>query len=152
VAGGGVAVQDEAAGRPQDPVQLHQADRHLDEVREDLAFADGGTEGGYQPADGVGDLPAMQRGVREVCIGFFRLNAPALGVFEHESLGNTLEDDVVVLVRVEGGIEVDEIDAIVREVLAQNLEVVAVQQAVGVHTRPAPQSSSLKSSPRQGAP
>jgi exosome complex RNA-binding protein Rrp42 (RNase PH superfamily) len=40
------------------------------------------------------------------------------------------EQDVVIGVRVEGGIEVHEIDALVRDVLFEHVEVVPIEEAV----------------------
>jgi hypothetical protein len=60
------------------------------------------------------------------------------GVLEGQELGIglpprlILEDDVVVPVRVEGRVEVDQIDALVRDVAAKDVEVVAVVEDVGL--------------------
>lgn len=61
------------------------------------------------------------------------------GVFEGHDLGTGAgavffgEEDVVVLAAVEGRIEVDEVDGLVLDVLAEDAEVVAVIELVLLH-------------------
>ena len=60
------------------------------------------------------------------------------GVLEGEELGVrlpprlVLEDDVVVPIRVEGRVQVDQIDRLVRDVPAEDVEIVSVVEEVGV--------------------
>jgi len=76
-------------------------------------------------------------GVGQVSVCLFGARAPVPGVLEGEELGIgrvaglVFEDDVVVAVRVERGVEVDQVDAGVGQVAAQDVEVVAVGEDVG---------------------
>jgi hypothetical protein len=73
--------------------------------------------------------------------GGFGIHVPFPGVFESHDLGTGAgavffgEEDVVVLAAVEGRVEVDEVDGLVLDVLAEDGEVVAVIQLVLLHCR-----------------
>ena len=66
--------------------------------------------------------------------------APVPGVLEGLDLGVAdgsglfAEEDVVGGLGVEGRVEVDEVDRVVRDVVAEDLEVVAVVEDVGLHS------------------
>ena len=69
--------------------------------------------------------------------GVLGMVVPVPGVLEGLDLrvgavaGLRLEQDVVIGVRVERRVEVDEVDALARDMLAQNVEIVAVEQLIG---------------------
>jgi len=81
----------------------------------------------------------MTGGVGQVGVGGFGSGTPMPSVLKREQLRVALparlilENDVVVAIRVEGRVEVDEVDAGVGDVATEDLEVVAVVQDVGVH-------------------
>ncbi len=52
-----------------------------------------------------------------------------------DGAGLFAEKYVVVGVRVEGRVEVDDVDALVGDVVAEDVEVVAVVEDVGLHSR-----------------
>lgn len=90
-------------------------------------------------AHGVGDAaPAFD----DFLIGDFGVHVPLPGVFEGHDLGAGAgaiffgEENVVVLAAVEGWVEVDEIDRLVLDVLAEDGEVVAVKELVLLHCAP----------------
>jgi hypothetical protein len=78
---------------------------------------------------------------------------PVPGVLEGLDLrvgavaGLRLEQDVVIGVRVERRVEVDEVDALARDMLAENIEIVAVKQLVRHKSSP---ERGSKSSPERG--
>jgi hypothetical protein len=92
--------------------------------------------------------------------GFF---VPLPGVFEGGDLGGgagavrdtlkfayfSIEEDVVVLTGVEGRVEVDEVDGLVGDVVAEDFEVVAVVAAPGWCTRHHDTSLDRAFSPRR---
>ncbi len=126
---GGVAVEVDGAGFFEDAAQLDEAWGHHGEVGEHVGAAEEGTEG----AHGVGYAATLFDDFFVAAGGFF---VPLPGVFEGGDLGGGAgavffgEEDVVVLAGVERRIEVDEVYGLVRDVLAQNLEVVTVVKLV----------------------
>ncbi|MFY9791358.1 MAG: hypothetical protein WA474_18505 [Candidatus Sulfotelmatobacter sp.] len=96
-------------------------------------------EEGAEGAHGVGDAAAALDDLLE---GGFGVHVPLPGVFEGHDLGTGAgtvlfgEEDVVVLAAVERRVEVDEIDGLVLDVLAEDGEVVAVVETVLLHCAP----------------
>ena len=131
VAGRGVAVEVDAPRRLEDAVQLHHALGHHREVGHHVVLAEELAHRLEQVGETLGalhdDLP----------VGDLGLDAPVPGVVEGVDLGGgglaarLLEEDVVGGVRVEGRVEVDEVDALVLHALAQDGEVVAEVEGVG---------------------
>ena len=86
-------------------------------------------EEGAEGAHGVGDAAAA---LYDFLTGGFGVHVPFPGIFEGHDLGTGTgavffgEEDVVVMAAVEGRVEVDEVDGLVLEVLAEFAEVVAV--------------------------
>ena len=140
MAGGGVAVEVEAAGGLEDAVELDEAGGHHDEVGGHLVAAEQARpveitdEGGNQVDQ------TLVGASHEVGVKVFGAAAPVPAVLEGCDLGVAVaagfvaEEDVVAAVGVEGRVEVDEVDGGVGEVVgvAQDGEVVAVEEGVGV--------------------
>ena len=130
VAGGGVAVEVDAAGRFQDAVQLNHALRHHGEVGHHVVLAEERAHRLYE----VRELPRPVG--HDILVGVLGLHAPVPGVVEGVNLGGgalaarLLEQDVVGGVGVEGRVEVDEVDALVRDVFPEDAEVVAEVELV----------------------
>lgn len=95
MAGGGVAMEVEAAGGFEDAVQLDEAGGHHDEVGEHGVFADDEAKGGEEVIDGA------RVGLEDVEVGLFGGGAPVPGVIEGGDLGVgasavlVFEEDVV---------------------------------------------------------
>ena len=144
VAGGRVAVEVEAAGRLEHPVQFDQARRHHHQVRHHLVRADDLAQRAHRRRH------ARQSFLYQFVIGALRRFAPMPRILEGGDLGVALlpalvfEQHVVGSAAVEGRIEVNQVNAFVGEVvaLAQNVEVVAVVQSVGGHAGLLPNESS----------
>ena len=121
VACGGVAVEVDAAGGLEDAVQFDHALRHYGEVCHHVVLPEEGAHGGEQFAD----LAALLRD--DILICKLGLDAPAPCVVECCDLRRGLlaaalaEQDVVGGVGVEGRVEVDEVNALVGDVLAQDV-------------------------------
>ena len=131
MAGGGVAVEVDAAGGFEDAVELDHALGHHGKVGHHVVLAEELAQGGEEAADLVG---AAGDHVLEGGLG---LPAPVPGVLEGGDLGGGFlagalaEEDVVGGVGVEGRVEVDEVDGLVGDVLAEYVQVVAEVEAVG---------------------
>jgi hypothetical protein len=133
MAGGGVAVEVEGAGRLQDPVEFDEARGHHREV----GHHRGGFEELLQRLDQFDDAGVGALG-KELMIGGVHVGSPFPRIGEGVELGlavraaGFLEQDVVVGVGVEGRVEVFEVHAGIREdvLVAQPTEFVAKQQPV----------------------
>ena len=130
VAGGGVAMEVYAAGVLQDSVKFDHALRHHGQVGHHVVVAEEGAHG----LEEVGELTG---GVGyKILIGALRFKTPGPGVLEGGNLGGgllaclLLEEDVVVGVGVEGRVKIDEVNAGVGDVVAQDVEVVAEVELV----------------------
>ena len=127
----------EGAGGFEDAVEFDEAGGHHDEVGADLVgAAEGFDEGGEDAGD------ALRGAGEQLAIEGFGAAAPVPGVFEGGDLGFGIapalvfEEDVVGAVGVEGRVEVDEVDGGVGEVIAEDGEVIAVEEGVGGHEIP----------------
>jgi hypothetical protein len=93
-------------------------------------------EEGAEGAHGVGDAAAA---LDDFLVGGLGVHVPLPGIFEGHDLGAGAgavffgEEDVVVLAAVEGRVEVDEVDGLVLNVLAEDSEVVAVIELIFLH-------------------
>jgi hypothetical protein len=137
MAGGGVAVEVDGAGLLEDAAEFDEARGHHGEVGEHVRAAEEGAEG----AHGFGDAAT---GLDDLLVGERGLLVPLPCVLEGGDLGGgaraginfpgfvyfSIEGDVVVLAGVEGRIEVDEIDGLAGDVVAEDGEVVAVEELV----------------------
>ena len=119
-----VAVQVEAAGGLQDAVKLGHALRHHRQVGHHVVLAE---EGAHR----LEHVAELLRAIRhQLAVGELGLHAPVPGVVEGGDLGRRLlaalfgEQDVIRGVRVERRVEVDQVDALVLDLLAQDAEVV----------------------------
>ena len=139
VAGSRVTVQIERPRWLEHPVELDQPDRHLHEVGHHLVLTDPGAQGGHDRADRSRHLAMVDRRIRQEGVVRLRTGSPVPRVVEGDDLGVTLpsrlvlEDDVVRSVRVEGRIEVDEVDRLVRDVTPEDIEIVAVVEDLRLH-------------------
>ena len=133
-----VAVQVEAAGGLQHPVQFDQPDRHHGQIGHHVVFAQ---KAPHRPQH-LGRRPVA----RPQHILKRRLGAvvPVPGVVEGLDLGGALialrplEKDVVGGVRIERRVEIDQVDALVPDAVAQHLEVVAIVKVVAHPPVPCP--------------
>ena len=119
-----------AAGVLQDSVKFNHALRHHSQVGHHVVVAEEGAHG----LEEVGELTG---GVGyKILIGALRFKTPVPGVLEGGNLGGGLlaclflEEDVVVGVGVEGRVKIDEVNAGVGDVVAQDVEVVAEVELV----------------------
>ena len=116
MAGGGVAVEVERAGRLQDPVEFDEARGHHGEV----GHHRGGFEELLQRLDQFNDA-GIRASVHELPVGLIHLARPFPCIGEGVELrltglaGGFLEEDVVVGVGVEGRVEINEVNAGVGE-------------------------------------
>jgi hypothetical protein len=139
-----VAVKVERARPLENAVEFDQADGHLDEVGHHLVLADARAQSGDDRAHRGWHAALVAGRVRQVGVLGLGIRSPVPGVLEGEQLGVALaprlvlEDDVVVPVRVEWRVQVDEVNRLVRYVAPENVEVVAVVQDVGLHDRRVP--------------
>ena len=130
VAGGEVAVEVDAAGVLEDAVEFNHTLGHHGEVGHHVVVAEEGAHGLEQVGELAGSVGY------DVLIGTLGIKAPMPGVFEGGDLGGGLlaafflEEDVVVGVGVEGRVEVDEVNAGVGDVVAEDVEVVAEVELV----------------------
>ncbi len=140
MAGGRIAVQVDRADFLQHSMKFDQARGHHGEVGHHVAVAEEGAEG----AHGIGDAApstSLRAGsaLDDLLEGGLGVHVPLPGVFEGHDLGTGAgaiffgEEDVVVLAAVEGRVEVDEVDGLVLDVLAEDGEVVAVIELVLLH-------------------
>ena len=127
---GRVAVQVERAGRLEDPAQFDQPRRHHRRGRRACRSAPRSVRNACMR---LRDLAA---GLDDLLVGGGRLRGPSPRVLEGLDLrGGPLavllrEQDVVVGVRVERRVQVDEVNRLVLDVSAQDVEVVAVVEDV----------------------
>ena len=127
MAGGRVAVQVQAAGRFQHPVQFHQARGHHHQVSHHLVLADESVHrvqhGGHLHRRGLHHLP------EEALI-------PVPGIVKRVDLrfalhaALVLEQHRIRPVAVERRVQVDQVHALVRNILLQNFQVIAIEQGV----------------------
>ena len=142
VAGGGVAVEVEAAAGFEDAVELDEAGGHHDQVGGHLVAAEEARPVKIPDERGNQVDKAFVGAGHEVGVEVFGAAAPVPAVLEGGDLGVAVaagfvaEEDVVAAVGVEGRVEVDEVDGGVGEVVgvAQDGEVVAVEEGVGVRS------------------
>ena len=129
MAGGGVAVEVDGAGLFENAAEFDEARGHHGEVGEHVGAAEEGTEG----AHGFGDAAT---GFDDLLVGERGLFVPLPCVLEGGDLGGGARavllgnQDVVVLAGVEGRIEIDEIDRLRGDVVAEDGEVVSVEELV----------------------
>ena len=132
MAGGRVAMQVQAAGGLQHAVQLHQPGGHHHQVGHHLVLAD---ELAHGPQH---DCHPLRRVLDDGVVGQLGAFAPVPGVVEGGHLrlrllpALVLEQHVVRAVRVERRVEVDQVDRLVLDVLAQDDEVVTVVKSVHI--------------------
>ena len=113
-------------------MQLDQARGHHRQIGHHVGVAEESAEG----AHGVGDAPAA---LHDLFIRGLGVEVPLPRVLEgHDLRGGfgfvvLFEEHVVVLAAVEGRIEIDEVNRLVLDVLAQDGQVVAVIEAVLIH-------------------
>ncbi len=130
MARGRIAVQIERAGRFQHAPQFDQSHRHHGEIGHHVVFAQGRAHG-LEHDRGVG-VRARQH-VVERPFGAF---VPVPGIAEGFDLrrrffaGRRLEKHIVGSVGVKRRVEIDQIDAFIRDAVAQDVEIVAVKQLV----------------------
>ena len=141
MAGGGVAVEVDAARRLQHAAQLHQARRHHHQVGHHRVAADELAEGG----DHVLHRRRHRRVADDVPLeGELRLLRPLPGVGERADLRRRLlarplpEQHIVGGVGVEGRVEVDKVNRLVGHMLPQHRQVVPVVERVGHQPLPSP--------------
>ena len=121
----------DAAGGLEDAMEFDHALRHHREVRHHVVLPEEGAHGGKQFAD----LAALLG--YDILIGKLGLDAPAPCVVEGGDLRRRLlaaalaEEDIVRGVGVEGRVEVDEVNALVGDMLPQDVEIVAEVEVVG---------------------
>ena len=119
----------DGAGLLEDAAEFDEARGHHGEVGEHVCAAEEGSEG----AHGFGDAAT---GLDDLLVGERGLLVPLPCVLEGGDLGGGAravllgEEDVVVLAGVEGRVEVDEIDRLIGDVVAEDGEVVAVEELV----------------------
>ena len=125
-----IAMQIQAARRPQHPVQLHQSCRHHHHIGHHLVLAD-------ELAQRPHHLPYVRRRMGDQSvISLLGRPVPVPGVLEGRDLRlRTLptllpEEHVVSPVRVKRRVEVDEVNRLIGHVLAQNRQVIAIEQCV----------------------
>ena len=115
-------------------MQLNEADCHHRKVGGDLVVAEAIDHG----LEYAGDL--LVRAADDFVVGLGGGFAPVPGVFEGFDLcvadgaGLFAEEDVVGGLGIEGWVEVDEVDGVVGDVMAKDVEVVAVVEDVGLHS------------------
>lgn len=130
MAGGRVTVQVQAAGGLEHPVQLHQPGSHHHQVCHHLVCANEVTQGADHFDNSGGG------GSDQVVVGGFGGGSPMPGIVKGGQLGFrggagfVLEEDVVGAVGVEGWVEVDEINGFGGDVLAQDGEVIPIEEGV----------------------
>lgn len=130
-----VAVEVETSGRLEHAVELDQADGHHGEIGHHVVLAEEAAHGPEQLGR------AGPAGAHHLVEGVLRLVVPVPRILERLDLrvgavpGLRLEQNVVVGVRVERRVEVDEIDALVRDAVVQDLQIVAVVKLVHEHPR-----------------
>ena len=131
VTGGRVAVQIDAAGGFQDAVQLNQSLGHHGEVGHHIVLAEEGAHSCQQ-------FPHFGRpSGNHILIGAFRFQAPVPSVVESSNLGRRLvaaalaKQHVVGGIGIEGRVEINQVNAGVGNVLAEDGQVVAEVEAVG---------------------
>ena len=126
-----VAVQIQTARRLQHPMQLHQARRHHHQVRRYVVPP----QRAHKPLHQLHQR-GHRAGLAELVVGAFA-PLPTVGEgFDLPLRGFArllTEQQVVVAVAVEGWVEVDEVDALVGQVLAHHFQVVAVVEGVVGH-------------------
>ena len=136
-----VAVEIERACRLEDPVELDEANGHLDEVGHHLVLADPGSQCRDDRADLVRNAALVAGCVSQESVRRLGARAPVPRVFEGEQLSVALaprlilEDDVVVAVRVERRIEIDEVDRRIFNVPPEDVEVIPVVEDIRLHVR-----------------
>ena len=114
-------MQIDAAGGFEDTVQLDHALRHHREIRHHVVLAEEGAQGSEQ----VTDFTSLFSD--NFMVGKFGFQAPAPGVVEGGDLRGGLfaaalsEQDIVGCVGVEGRVQVDEVHALVGNVLTQDV-------------------------------
>ena len=130
VAGSWVAMEVDAAGRLQDAVQFDHARRHHREVGHHVIPA-------KEREHRLEEIRQLLRPVgHDLTVGALGLLVPMPGVVEGMNLGGgpfaarLLEQNVVRGVGVERRVEVDEIDALIRDVLPQDVQVIAKVELV----------------------
>ena len=133
-----IAMQIQAPGGFQDPVQLRQARRHHAQVGHHVVLAQEGPQGPEQLRQPRAVTP------HHVVVGRRRLLPPLPGVLEGGDLGRGLlpalfgEEDVVGGVGVEGRVQVNQVNRAHRDVVApENLQVVPEKKLIlpGFHLR-----------------
>jgi len=138
VAGGGVAVEIERAGGLEDAVELDEAEGHHGEVRHHAVALPAGVAGeeDLERPHQVAELGRDVVAGHQLVVGGGGGLVPLPGVLERLGLGAArgpvlvLEEDVVVGLGVERGVEVDQVYGLVLDVLAHDREVVAVEELV----------------------
>ena len=123
VAGAGVAMEEETAGRAQDAVDLGKALRHADEIGEQTALPHYGLEALQQAYHGR-RVAARGEGLETLAGGF--IPAPRV----RESAG--IRACPIVPFGVEGRIDIAEIDGPGGDMVAQHQKVVAAEQPVPI--------------------
>lgn len=129
MAGGGVAVQVDAAGGFEHAAQFDQADRHHRKVGEHVGIAEHLAHGDERLADLLAAFSHLLVGSRGGVV-------PVPGVFKGLELRGgfgavvLFEEHVVGGFAVEGRVEVDDVNGLVWDVAAQDVEVVTVIECV----------------------
>lgn len=120
-----IAVQVQAPLCPENPLKLHKAGRHHGEVGKHVVLAQLHSEGLHRSGK-VGVRPLY-----DGLIGFGGLLVPMPGVCEDlylsAGLGSILlfEENVVILIALERRIQVNQVDRLIRDVVAENFKIVA---------------------------
>ncbi len=129
MAGGGIAMEINAAGGFEGAMKFDEAGSHHCEVGEHVVGAEEAAEGLHYVGDAAAALDDF------LVHGGGKL-VPFPGVFEgFELCGGSGavffgEEDVVVLIAFERRVEIDEVDGFVLDVAAENVEIVAVIKLV----------------------
>ena len=130
VARGRIAVEVQAAGRFQHAVQFDQADRHHRQIGHHVVVAQEAAHG-VQQVERLGMAAA-----RDPVEGVLRAVVPVPAILERGDLriggraGGRAEEDVVGGIRIERRVEIDQVDAGIRDFALQDREIVAVVQVV----------------------
>ena len=109
--------------------EFYQSRGHHDEISQHIAR----TEEGPKGFKTIGDPPALGHDIGE---DFLVVLTPCPGILEGADLACRLvavflfEQDVVVLVAFERGVEVDQVDGFVRDIPPEDVQVVAVVEGV----------------------
>ena len=143
MARGRIAVQIQAAGWFQHAVKLDQAHRHHRQIGHHVIVAE-------ERSDRVEQIERLGvAAARDLIERLFGMVIPMPGVLERLDLrigqhaGGRTKQDVIIGVRIERRVEIDQIDAVGGHMLPQHVDIVTVEKVIGdshalLPSRPAP--------------